>query len=184
MTEREKMVSGQLYCAVDDELNAIRRRARDLMFRLNQSRDEEAEVRREIYAGLFAAVGEGLWIEPPFYCDYGCNITIGNKVFMNFNCVLLDVAEITIGDYTMFGPGVQIYTATHPTDWRVRRQGLEYGKAIHIGTDVWIGGGAVIRPGVTIGDRAVIGAGSVLTRDVPAGMVVAGNPARVIRQVE
>lgn len=184
MTEREKMLSGELYCAVDDELNAMRRKARDLVLRLNQSRDEETEVRREIYARLFGSVGEGLWIEPPFYCDYGCNIAIGDRVFMNFNCVILDVCEVHIGDYTMFGPGVQIYAATHPLDWRVRRQALELGRPIHIGTDVWVGGGAILCPGVTVGDRAVIGAGAVVTKDVPANAVVAGNPARAIRHVD
>lgn len=183
-SEREKMLAGELYCSIDPELNAIRRTARDLVLRLNQSRDEETGLRNEIYSKLFKRFGEGLWIEPPFSCDYGVNISIGNRVFINFNCVILDVCEVHIGDFSMFGPAVQIYTATHPLDWRVRRESLEFGKPIHIGTDVWIGGSAVICPGVTIGDRAVVGAGSVVRKDVPAGTVVAGNPARIIREID
>ena len=184
MTEREKMIAGELYCAVDDELAALRRTARDLILRLNQTKDEEAHLRHEIYQRLFGAAGPDLWIEPPFYCDYGCNIYFGKRVFMNFNCVILDVCEVYIGDHTMFGPAVQVYTATHPLDWRIRRQALEYGRPIRIGADVWVGGGAILCPGVTVGDRAVIGAGAVVTKDVPANAVVAGNPARTIRHVE
>jgi maltose O-acetyltransferase len=184
MTEREKMVSGELYCAADEELAGMRRRARDLVLRLNQSRDDETGLRGEIFSKLFGAVGADFFVEPPFYCDYGSNIYLGQRVFMNFNCVILDVAEVHIGDYTMFGPGVQVYTATHPLDWRVRRRELECARPIRIGADVWVGGAAVILPGVTIGDRAVIGAGALVTKDVAPGTVVAGNPARVIRSVE
>lgn len=183
-TEREKMLAGELYCANDPELNAMRRTARDLMLRLNQSRDGDTALRNDIYASLFRSAGEGLWIEPPFYCDYGSNIAIGKRVFMNFNCVILDVCEVEIGDYSMFGPAVQLYAATHPLDWRIRREGLENGKPIRIGSDVWIGGGAIICPGVTVGDRAVIGAGAVVRKDVPPGVVVAGNPAQTIRHID
>ena len=154
------------------------------MQQLNLSRFGDNALRHEIYQKLFKHFGDALWIEPPFYCDYGVNISLGERVFINFNCVILDVCEVHIGDYTMLGPSVQLYTATHPLDWRVRREGLEYGKPIYIGSDVWIGGGAIVCPGVTIGDRAVIGAGAVVCKDVPEGVVVAGNPARIIRPID
>ena len=184
LSEREKMLQGELYDATDPELTAMRRRARDLTHELNQSRDGEDDLRRRIHADLFGRVGERLWIEPPFYCDYGVNIFFGDRVFFNFNCVVLDCAEVNIGSDVLFGPGVQIYTATHPLDFRVRRQWLEAAKPIAIGSDVWVGGAAIICPGVTIGDRAVIGAGSVVTRDVPAGVFAAGNPCRVVKALD
>jgi len=118
-------------------------------------------------------------IRPPFYCDYGYNISVGRNTFMNFNCVILDVVQVHIGDDCQIGPNVQIYTADHPLDPEVRRSGLESGRPVTIGNNVWIGGAAIILPGVTIGDNAVVGAGSVVTRDVPAGATVVGNPARV-----
>lgn len=182
-TEWEKMVAGELYRALDPELSALRRRARLLTRELNASRDDEEELRLGILRELIPNAGPGLWIEPPFYCDYGRNITVGERVFMNFDCVVLDVAPVVIGDYTQFGPAVQVYTATHPLDAAERRSGLEFGKAISIGADVWIGGGAVICPGVSIGSRSVVGAGSVVTRDIPADVFAAGNPARVIRNL-
>jgi maltose O-acetyltransferase len=183
MNERHKMLSGELYDATDGELVSLRRRARDLLQRLNSSRDAEQELRQELYAGLFGSVGQGIWIEPPFFCDYGANIHLGNRVFLNFNCVILDPAEVHIGSDVLFGPAVQVYTATHPLDWRVRRQWVESARPVVIGSDVWIGGGAILCPGVTIGDRAVIGAGAVVTKDVPPGVLAAGNPSRVIRQL-
>ncbi len=130
---------------------------------------------------LFGALGEGTFLEPPFYCDYGSNISLGAGVFFNFNCVILDVCRVEIGDNVLFGPAVQIYTATHPIDWRERRTGLELGAPIRIGSDIWVGGGAIFNPGVSIGDGSVIGSGSVVTRDIPAGVFAAGNPCRVIR---
>jgi maltose O-acetyltransferase len=180
MTEREKMVAGELYNALDPELAAMRKRARDLCRRLNQSTEDQAEERRQIVNELLGRPVEA-WIEPPFYCDYGVNITLGGKVYFNFNCVILDVAPVTIGDGSMFGPGVQIYAATHPLDAVERLKGLEFGKPVTIGRAVWVGGGAIICPGATIGDGTVIGAGSVVVRDIPAGVVAAGNPCRVIR---
>ena len=123
------------------------------------------------------------WIQPPFYCDYGTNISLGAKVCFNFNCVVLDVMPVTIGDNVLFGPAVQLYTATHPINAAERRTGLELAKPITIGSDVWIGGGTIICPGVTIGDRSVIGAGSVVTRSIPADVTAAGNPCRVIRSL-
>ena len=119
-------------------------------------------------------------MQPPFFCDYGTNIELGERVFFNFNCVVLDVCRVRIGSFTLFGPAVQVYTATHPMDAALRRR-QEAGRPVEIGADVWVGGGAIILPGVRIGDRAVIGAGSVVTRDVPKGMFAAGNPCRVIR---
>jgi maltose O-acetyltransferase len=183
-TEREKMLAGELYNALDPELIAARRRARLLTHALNQSRDDEETRRREILVQLFGRGGDEVWLEPPFFCDYGSNIHLGHKVYFNFNCVVLDVCEVTIGDGTLFAPNVQIYTATHPLDWQLRAQGQENGKPIRIGANCWIGGGAIICPGVTIGDRTVVGAGSVVTRDLPADVVAAGNPCRVLRSLQ
>jgi maltose O-acetyltransferase len=182
-TEREKMLSGALYNASDPELAGSRRRARTLLRAFNASRDEEQEERRRILGALFGAAGEGLAIEPPFFCDYGSNIRLGDRVYFNFNCVILDPAQVTIGSDVLFGPGVQIYTATHPIDPRERRSGLEGGRPIVIGSDVWVGGAAILCPGVRVGDRSVIGAGSVVTRDIPEGVVAAGNPCRVLRSL-
>ena len=132
---------------------------------------------------LIPGAGSELSLQPPFYCDYGTNIKIGDKVYFNFNCVVLDVAQVTIGSRTMFGPNVQIYTATHPMNYKERTSGVEYAKPIIIGADVWIGGSAVICPGVEIGDRTVIGAGSVVTKNIPADVFAAGNPCKVIRSL-
>ena len=180
-TEKDKMLEGALYNALDPQLSQERRQARLLFKKLNDTTDEQGELRKRILQELIGQAGEGLWIEPPFYCDYGSNISVGDKVFFNFNCVVLDVMPVSIGSYTLFGPNVQIYTATHPLDWQERASGLEYAKPISIGAHVWVGGGAIICPGVSIGDRAVIGAGSVVTKDIPADVFAAGNPCRVIR---
>ena len=179
-SEKEKMLLGELYNALDPELTRERQRARELCRELQASAPGDALARRRIMDALFGVATEA-WIEPPFYCDYGRNITLGGKVFFNFNCVVLDVMPVRIGDHTLFGPAVQIYTATHPLDADERRSGLEYAKPVAIGRDVWVGGAAVVCPGVTIGEGAVIGAGSVVTRDVPANSFAAGNPCRVIR---
>lgn len=181
-SEREKMLAGELYDAMDPGLVAARNRARDLCQALNRSREEDVEQRRGILSELFGAGGESVWMQPPFYCDYGFNIELGERVFFNFNCVVLDVCRVRIGSFTMFGPAVQIYTPLHPLDPELRRR-EEYGKQVEIGSDVWVGGGAIILPGVHIGARAVIGAGSVVTRDVPEGVFAAGNPCRVIRAI-
>lgn len=181
-TEREKMLAGEYYDPLDAELVAARKRARDLCWDLNATRDADETLRRSILTELFSTGGDSVWMQPPFFCDYGSNIHLGTRVFFNFNCVVLDVAEVRIGDYTLFAPAVQILTATHPLDAELRRT-RESAKPITIGSDVWIGGGAIILPGVTIGDRAVIGAGSVVTKDVPAGMLAMGNPCRVVRTV-
>lgn len=184
MTEKEKMLAGELYDATDPQLVAERRRARDLLHALNASRDGQRELRMDIVRRLVGAAGEGVWIEPPFFCDYGSNIRLGDRVYFNFNCVVLDVAPVTIGSDVLLGPAVQIYTATHPLDPAARRSGLEAAKPIAIGSDVWVGGGAILLPGVTVGDGTVIAAGSVVAGDVPAGVLAAGNPCRVIRPLD
>ena len=181
-SEREKMLAGELYDALDSELVAGRERARDLCQALNATREGETEPRRRILRELFGRGGDTVWMQPPFFCDYGTNIELGERVFFNFNCVVLDVCLVRIGDYTMFGPGVQILTPVHPMNATERRL-KEYGKPIEIGSDVWVGCGALILPGVRIGSRSVIGAGSVVTRDVPDGVFAAGNPCRVIREI-
>ena len=180
-TEKEKMLAGELYDALDATLAADRLEARLLLKALNDGREDETEERAVILKKLLPESGEGLWLQPPFYCDYGYNIILGDKVFFNFNCVVLDVTTVSIGSRTLLGPNVQIYTAMHPMNHKERASGLEYAKPITIGADVWIGGSAIICPGVTIGDRSVIGAGSVVTKDIPADVFAAGNPCRVIR---
>lgn len=182
-TEREKMLAGELYDPLDAELVAARERARDLCQALNATREGEADERRRILRELFADGGDSVWMQPPFFCDYGSNIELGERVFFNFNCVVLDVCKVKIGDFTLFGPAVQIYTPLHPFDAVLRRK-KEYGRPVTIGSDVWVGGGAIILPGVQIGSRTVIGAGSVVTRDVPEGVFAAGNPCRVIRELD
>ena len=181
-TEREKMLAGELYDPLDAELAAGRERARDLCQALNATREGQQGERRAILQSLFAQGGDDVWMQPPFFCDYGANIRLGKKCFFNFNCIVLDVCEVTIGDHVLFGPAVQVYTATHPLDPVLRRT-QESGKPIAIGSDVWIGGGAILCPGVRIGSRSVIGAGSVVTRDIPEGVFAAGNPCRVIRAI-
>lgn len=177
-SEKQKMLAGELYVATGEELAADARRVAEWMDRYNASiaatqRDHAALLRE-----MLAEVGEGAYIRPPFHCDYGYNISLGRGVFLNFNCVILDVAKVTIGDRTQIGPGVQILTADHPRDPAQRRAGLEFGRPVTIGADVWIGGGAIVLPGVGIGDGAIVGAGAVVTRDVAAGATVVGNPAR------
>jgi maltose O-acetyltransferase len=142
----------------------------------------QRDARRHILHELFGAGGDTVWMQAPFFCDYGTNIELGERVFFNFNCVVLDVCPVRIGDFSLFGPAVQIYTPMHPWNARLRRQ-EEFGQPVEIGSDVWVGGGAIILPGVRIGSRAVIGAGSVVTRDVPDGVFAAGNPCRVIREI-
>jgi maltose O-acetyltransferase len=181
-SEREKMLAGELYDPMDADLVAGRERARDLCAALNATRDREADARRAILRDLFGKGGDGVWMQPPFYCDYGINIELGERVFFNFNCIVLDVCPVRIGDYTMFGPGVQILTPMHPMN-AVERRGKEYGQPVEIGSDVWVGAGALILPGVRIGSGSVIGAGSVVTRTVPDNVFAAGNPCRVVRAI-
>jgi maltose O-acetyltransferase len=181
-SEREKMLAGAPYDPLDPDLVTGRERARDLCQALNATREGEADTRRAILRRLFGRGGDTVWMQPPFFCDYGTNIELGERVFFNFSCVVLDVCRVRVGDYTLFGPGVQILTPMHPMNAELRRR-EEYGQPIDIGADVWVGGGALILPGVRIGSRTVIGAGSVVTRDVPDGVLAAGNPCRVIREI-
>jgi maltose O-acetyltransferase len=182
MSERAKMLAGELYDPLDPELAAARARARDLCQTLNGTREGQQDERRRILRELLGAGGDDVWMQPPFFCDYGSNIFLGRKCFFNFNCIVLDVCAVRVGDYTLFGPAVQIYTATHPMEAELRRT-QEFAKPIVIGSDVWVGGGAIICPGVTIGSRTIIGAGSVVTRDIPDAVFAAGNPCREIRKV-
>jgi maltose O-acetyltransferase len=176
-TEKQKMLAGELY-RPDAELGADQAAAKIWMARYNAALALPVSERHALLRERLGHVGKDAVIRPPFFCDYGYNIRLGDGAFLNFNCVILDVVEVAIGDRTQVGPAVQIYAADHPRDAETRRAGLEFGRPVRIGCDVWIGGGAILLPGVTIGDGAVIGAGSVVTRDVPAGATVTGNPAR------
>lgn len=175
------MISGQLYDASDTELTALSHRARALYRTYNQLTEEAGDQRLGVLVDLFGHVGTGVEIVPPFYCDYGFNISIGDEVFFNMGCVILDICPVAIGSHVMFGPNVQLYGATHPLNPKIRNLGPEAGRPIVIEDEVWIGGNAVISPGVTVGRGAVVGAGAVVTKDVPAYTFVGGNPARVIR---
>jgi maltose O-acetyltransferase len=182
-TDKQKMLNGDLYNASDPALAEERKIARLLCTKFNYTTGGEKDLRMQILKELIPHQGAALTIEPPFFCDYGTNICVGNKVYFNYNCTVLDVTKITIGSNVLFGPSVQIYAATHPMNWKERASGLESGKPVIIGSDVWIGGGAIICPGVTIGNRCVIGAGSVVTRDVPDDCFAAGNPCRKIKDL-
>jgi len=181
-TERQKMLDGEMYDPLDPELVAARVHARELCQALNATTEKQQDERRRILGALFASGGDTVWMQPPFFCDYGSNIELGERVFFNFNCVVLDVCRVRIGNYSLFGPAVQIYTPMHPMNAEQRRR-QEFGKPVEIGSDVWVGGGAIMLPGVRIGSRAVIGAGSVVTRDIPENVFAAGNPCRVIREI-
>jgi maltose O-acetyltransferase len=183
-TEREKMLAGDLYDPHDPDLVADRERARELTHRFNAAAPDDDGTRAAVLADLLGSCGDGAFVEPPFRCDYGDNVHVGDSFFANFGCVVLDVCRVDVGDHVMFGPGVHVYTATHPLDAAARREGLEYGRPVTLGDDVWVGGGAVLNPGVTVGDRAVVAAGAVVTGDVPPDTVVGGNPARVIRELD
>ena len=177
------MLSGEPYLADDAVLVAERQRARVLLSRYNATAASELQVRREILQDLLGAVGSDVWIEPPFYCDYGSNIAFGKGVYLNFGCVLLDCNRIAIGDYTKLAPSVQVYTCHHPVDPETRLGGRELATPVTIGRNVWVGGGSIICPGVTIGDETTIGAGSVVAHDIPPRVLAVGNPCRVVRGV-
>jgi maltose O-acetyltransferase len=179
-TERSRMLAGEPYDPADPELAAARRRARTLCRALDAADPGDDATRRLLCRQIFAAGGETVWLEPPFRCDYGANIELGERVFFNFNCVVLDVCRVRIGAYAFFGPGVQVLTALHPMNAAERRR-HEYGRPVEIGADVWVGAAALVLPGVRIGAGTVIGAGSVVTRDVPEGVLAAGNPCRILR---
>ncbi|MGR5117782.1 sugar O-acetyltransferase [Vibrio astriarenae] len=182
-TEKQKMLAGEPYDAWDETLYAERIRCRKILQQLNNAIPDTPEWRGAIDALMLSS--DNAYIEPPFRCDYGYNIKVGKNFYANFNCVVLDVGEVHIGDNVLFAPNVQIYTAGHPLDVKGRvGEGVEFGKAISIGDNVWLGGGVIVCPGVTIGKNSVIGAGSVVTKDVPANVLAAGNPCRVIRDID
>lgn len=182
MTQKQRMLAGALYRADDPELVADAARATAWMARYNGATTADAAARHALLAEGLGTVGAGVVIRSPFHCDYGYNIHLEDGVFLNFGCIILDVVAVRIGAGTLIGPGVQILTADHPRDPATRGQMLEFGRPITIGRNVWIGGGALVLPGVTIGDDAIVGAGSVVTGDVPAGSTVVGNPARMVRK--
>jgi maltose O-acetyltransferase len=177
------MLAGDLYEALEPDLVRARDRARDLCQILNASREGDRELRRDLLLKIFGTGGDTAWLQPPFFCDYGSNIQLGERVFFNFNCTVLDVCNVIIGDYSQFGSGVQILTPLHPLNAALRRK-QEYGAPVTIGADVWVGSGAIILPGVTIGARTVIGAGSVVSRSLPEDVLAVGNPCRVVRQID
>ena len=179
-TEKQKMLAGELYRPGDAEISADQAANKAWLVRYNAALALPVSERHALLSERLGHVGAGAVIRPPFFCDYGYNIRLGDEVFLNFNCVILDVVEVTIGDRTQIGPAAQIYAADHPRDAETRRSGLEFGRPVRIGSDVWIGGGAIILPGVTIGDGAVIGAGAVVTKDVPPHAKFAGVPAKMI----
>jgi maltose O-acetyltransferase len=181
---RERMEAGDLYIADDPEIGEASARALDLTGAYNATSVRQGPLRRALLEQLLGSVGEGTEIRPPLYVDYGSNTTIGARCFANFGLVALDVARITIGDDVQFGPNVQLLTPTHPVEPEPRRQKWEAAQPITIGDNVWIGGGAIVLPGVTIGANTVVGAGAVVTRDLPADVVAVGNPARVVRELD
>ena len=176
------MLAGELYDPLDPLLCRERLQARDLCQELNASGESETARRATLLRELLGYETD-VWLQPPFFCDYGTNLHLGRKVFFNFNCVVLDVMPARIGDYTLFGPAVQIHTATHPLNAEQRRAGLEFARPVELGSDVWVGGGAITCPGVRIGSRSVIGSGSVVTRNIRDDVVAVGNPCRVLRPV-
>jgi maltose O-acetyltransferase len=183
MTEHEKMLAGELYDALDVALVQARDRARDLCQVLNDTREADRDLRRDLLKKIFGRGGDTVWLQPPFFCDYGSNIELGERVYFNFNCIVLDVCKVIIGDYSQIGSGVQILTPLHPLNAELRRK-QEYGAPVTIGSDVWVGSGAIILPGVNIGSRTVVGAGSVVSRSLPANVLALGNPCRVIREID
>lgn len=181
MTEKEKMLSGELYRPEDEALSALRDEARNLCYVFNQTNENQKAYRRQIIHKLLGQVGENVNIHPSFHCDYGFPITVGDNFYANYDCIILDVCPVTIGDNVMLGPRVCIYTAEHPLDAAVRASGVESGKPVTIGNNVWIGGNTIINPGVKIGHNTVIGSGSVVTKDIPDNVIAAGNPCRILR---
>jgi maltose O-acetyltransferase len=179
-SEKDKMLAGEMYRAGAREIQADQAATKKWLVRYNASLALSAAERRVLLAERFAEVGAGAVVRPPFHCDYGFNIRLGANAFLNYNCVILDVVEVSIGEGAQIGPAVQIYAADHPRDPAQRRAGWEFGRPVRIGKFAWIGGGAIILPGISIGEDAAVGAGSVVTRDVPAGATAVGNPARIV----
>ncbi|MDR6726278.1 maltose O-acetyltransferase [Paenibacillus amylolyticus] len=183
-TEKQKMLAGELYNAADPQLSQEREQIRRMTRLYNQTTESDGEIRVKMLKEMLGSTGEYLYMEPNIHFDYGYNIHVGNHFYTNFNCTILDVCEVRIGDHCLMGPDVHIYTATHPLDPIQRAAGPEYGKPVTIGNNVWIGGRAIINPGVNIGHNVVIASGAVVTKDVPDNVVVGGNPARIIKEIE
>ncbi|MFC6824621.1 maltose acetyltransferase domain-containing protein [Halopelagius fulvigenes] len=183
-SEKEKMLAGEMYDPADETLAAERREARRLTDRYNATGADDDEERERLLRELFGSVGENPTVEPTLKCDYGYNVSVGDDFYANFDCVFLDVREIEFGDDCMLGPGVHVYAATHPLDAERRTSGREYGKPVTVGDRVWFGGRAVVNPGVTIGDDAVVASGAVVAEDVPESVVVRGNPAKVVKELD
>ncbi|WP_090795297.1 maltose acetyltransferase domain-containing protein [Pelagirhabdus alkalitolerans] len=184
MTEKEKMINGEMYAPGDPELVKDRQFIREQVYQYNHTKPDEKEKRLELLKNMLGTTGDHLSMEPNVRFDYGYNIHVGENFMANFDCTILDVAPVKIGDNCMLAPGVQIYTATHPLDPTERNSGYEFAKPIEIGDNVWIGGSAVINPGVTIGNDVVIASSAVVTKDVPDAVVVGGNPAKIIKKIE
>lgn len=182
-TEKEKMIAGEPYFANGKELFTERQDAKELVFEFNNLPPKELKPRNEIIKKLFGKTEKGFYIEPPFRCDYGYNIFTGKNFYSNYNCTILDCAEVRIGDNVMFAPNVSIFTAGHPVHFEPRNTGIEYAFPVTIGNNVWIGGNVVINPGITIGDNTVIGSGSVVTKDIPDNVIAVGNPCKVVREI-
>lgn len=182
-TEKEKMLIGEPYKAFGEELFEERQNAKGLIFELNSLYPKQVNERNEIIIRLFGKTGKRFFIEPPFRCDYGYNIYIGENFYCNYNCIILDSAKVTIGNNVLFAPGVNIYTAGHPVHFEKRMEEFEYAFPVTIGNNVWVGGNVVINPGITIGDNSVIGSGSIVTKDIPPDVIAAGNPCKVIKEI-
>lgn len=183
MSNKEKMLNGEYYISWDEELTLEREKAKDLLFEFNNTRPSLRAEREAIIRNMFGGVGKNCWIESPFNCDFGYNITVGDNFYTNTNCCILDCARVTIGNNVWIGPNVGIYTPNHAFDSKERSDGYEKSLPVVIGDNVWIGGGVNIIGGVRIGGNSIIGAGSVVTKDIPAGVIVAGNPAKIIREI-
>ena len=184
MTEKEKMIKGLPYDPYDRELALGRRNARRLIREISNIPEDKERQRKHFFKELFATTGKKFFIENPFVCDYGFNIYWGENAFANFGCIILDSAPVYIGKNVMMAPAVKIFTATHPLEYKERNSGIEFAKPVRIGDNVWIGGGAIINPGVTIGDNSVIGSGSIVVKDIPENVLAVGNPCRVLRQID
>lgn len=182
-SQKERMLSGDLYIADDPELAKDFHKAKRLLREYNQTTEYQEADRQAILKDLFKQSGKKIHIEPPFHTDYGCNTVIGENFYSNYDCIILDIANVKIGDNVMFGPRVGLYTAGHPIDAVIRNEHYEYGKPITIGNNVWVGGNVVFNPGVTVGDNVVIGSGSIVTKDIPSSVIAVGNPCKVLREI-